>query len=103
MCKNSRQPIDDHFVEVTEMVPWESGAERQLRSKYLSRYACYLIIQSADLRKPVVALMYSYFSLQTRCQELKDDRRLQLRQKIKEHSKRRALLLQQNRLERFSQ
>jgi DNA-damage-inducible protein D len=69
-CKNSQQPEEDHFVDVTEMVPLGSGAERQIKSVFLSRYACYLIVQNADPRKEVVALGHSYFAIQTRRQEL---------------------------------
>jgi DNA-damage-inducible protein D len=86
-CKNSRQPEDDHFVDVTEMIEVAKGAQRQIKSVFLSRYACYLIIQSADPKKAVVALGHSYFAMQTRRQELEDDRRLQLRQEMKEHNK----------------
>ncbi|NLD05224.1 MAG: DNA damage-inducible protein D [Synergistaceae bacterium] len=86
-CINSHQKIDDHFVDVTEMVELGSSAVRQIKSVYLSRYACYLIIQSADPRKEVVALGHNYFALQTRRQEVEDDRRLKLRAEIKEHNK----------------
>ena len=86
-CKNSLQPEEDHFVDVNEMVSLGSGAERQIKSIFLSRYACYLIVQNADPRKEVVALGHSYFAMQTRRQELEDDRRLQLRQEMKEHNK----------------
>ena len=86
-CKNSQQLEDDHFVDVTEMVPLGSGAERQIKSVFLSRYACYLIVQNADPRKEVVALGHSYFAIQTRRQELEDNKRLQLRQEMREHNK----------------
>jgi DNA-damage-inducible protein D len=86
-CKNSQQPEGDHFVDVTEMIELAKGAQRQISSVFLSRYACYLVVQSADPRKEVVALGHSYFAMQTRRQELEDDRRLQLRQEMKEHNK----------------
>jgi DNA-damage-inducible protein D len=86
-CKNSRQPEEDHFVDVTEMIELAKGAQRQIQAVFLSRYACYLIIQSADPKKEVVALGHSYFAMQTRRQELEDERRLQLRQEMKEHNK----------------
>ena len=86
-CKNSSQTVLDHFVDLTEMVQLGSGAERPIKSTLLSRYACYLIVQSADPRKEAVALGHSYFAIQTRRQELEDNRRLQLRQEIKEHNK----------------
>jgi DNA-damage-inducible protein D len=55
-CKNSQQQKKDHFVDVTEMIELAKGAQRQIQSVFLSRYACYLIIQSADPKKEVVAL-----------------------------------------------
>lgn len=86
-CKNSHQREEDHFVDVTEMVKLGSDAERQVRSMLLSRYACYLIVQSADPRKEVVAMGHSYFALQTRRQEIEDDRRIELREEIKKHNR----------------
>ena len=86
-CKNSGQREEDHFVDVTEMIEIAKGAERQIRSVYLSRYACYLIVQSADPRKEVVAMGHSYFALQTRRQEIEDDRRIELREEIKKHNR----------------
>ena len=49
-CQNSSQTVSDHFVEVNEMVKLGSGAEREIKTVLLSRYACYLIVQSADPR-----------------------------------------------------
>lgn len=86
-CKNSHQREEDHFVDVTEMIELAKGAQRQIKSVFLSRYACYLIIQSADPKKEVVAIGHSYFALQTRRQEVEDQRRLELRAEIKEHNK----------------
>ena len=86
-CKNSQQHEPYHFVDVTEMIELAKGAQRQIKSVFLSRYACYLIIQNADPRKEVVALGHSYFAIQTRRQEIEDDRRLQLRKEMKEHNK----------------
>ena len=40
--------MDDHLVEVTEIVEIGSGAERRLKTVMMSRYACYLAIQNAD-------------------------------------------------------
>ena len=41
-CRNSRQPEEDHFVDVNEMIELAKGAQRQIKSVFLSRYACYL-------------------------------------------------------------
>lgn len=54
-CANSGQLVSDHFVEMHEMVPIGSGAERKMESYALSRYACYLIVQNGDPSKPVIA------------------------------------------------
>lgn len=94
-CLNSGQRIEDHFVDITEMVGIGSGAERQIRTILLSRYACYLIVQNADPSKEIVALGQTYFAVQTRRQELsdratEDERRLLLREEIKMHNVRLA-------------
>lgn len=88
-CVNSGQQIQDHFVDLTDMVKLGSDAERQLASTALSRYACYLIVQNADPAKEIVALGQSYFVFQTRRQELADqetDRRVMLRLEMKVHN-----------------
>jgi DNA-damage-inducible protein D len=59
-CENSGQSVDDHFVEMHEMVPIGSGAEREMPSWALSRYACYLIVQNGDPTKPVRRLVSLY-------------------------------------------
>lgn len=94
-CIESDHDPDDHFVEVTEMIETGKGAKRAVETYWLSRYACYLTIQNADPSKPMVALGQTYFAIQTRRQELADDRsrqmedqsRLQLRDKMKGHNK----------------
>jgi len=90
-CFNSGQRMDDHFVDVTEMVDLGSGAKRQVKSVFLSRYACYLIVQNADPGKEIVALGQTYFAVQTRKQELagqqvEDERRLLLREEMRLHN-----------------
>jgi len=42
------QQVEDHFVEVTDMVEIGSGAQRALKTVMMSRYPCYLVIQNAD-------------------------------------------------------
>lgn len=96
-CRNSGQPIDDHFEDILEMVEIGSGARRELPDVRLSRYACYLIVQNGDPSKPVVANGQTYFALQTRRQELadeakftqlsEDDKRLAIRNELAKHNK----------------
>ena len=52
------------------MVSIGSGAKRQQKDYKLSRYACYLIAQNGDSRKHVIALVQTYFAIQTRKQEI---------------------------------
>jgi DNA-damage-inducible protein D len=94
-CFNSGHRIEVHFVDITEMVDIGSGAQRPINSVYMSRYACYLIVQNADPGKEIVALGQTYFAVQTRKQEIseqevEDDRRLLLRREIKVHNVRLA-------------
>ncbi len=90
-CFNSGQRVEDHFVEITEMVGIGSGAQRPIKTVMMSRYACYLVIQNADPAKEIVAAGQTYFAVQTRRQELsdqqlEDERRLLLRQEMKKHN-----------------
>lgn len=90
-CFNSGQRVEDHFVEVTEMVEIGSGTQRRLKTVMMSRYACYLVIQNADPSKEIVAHGQTYFSIQTRRQELSDaeieeKRRLSIRSELKNHN-----------------
>jgi DNA-damage-inducible protein D len=73
-CENSGQSMFDHFVEVNKMVKIGSGTERQVEDIMLSRYACYLIAQNGDPKKDQIAFAQSYFALQTRKQELLEER-----------------------------
>lgn len=90
-CFNSGHRIEDHFVDVTEMVAIGSGAERPIKTVLLSRYACYLAIQNADPKKEIVAHGQTYFAIQTRRQELEDEsieeeRRVMLREEMRRHN-----------------
>jgi len=69
-CKNSNQPIKDHFVDTTEMIKLGKTATRSISDIYLSRYACYLVMQNADPTKTIVALGQTYFAIQARKQEV---------------------------------
>ncbi len=96
-CEASNQAASDHFVETTKMVVLGSGAQRELEDVHLSRYACTLVVQNGDPAKPVIAAGQAYFAIQTRRQELADDeafrqlredeKRLFLRNELKEHNK----------------
>jgi len=90
-CENSGEVIHNHFVHMDEMVSIGSGAERSINTIYLSRYACYLIVQNSDPTKVVVAKGQTYFAIQTRRQEktdslTEDHSRVFLREEIKKHN-----------------
>jgi len=86
-CKTTGEDVLDHFVDVTKMVKIGSGAERKQDDIMLTRYACYLIAQNGDPKKEQIAFAQSYFAIQTRKQELLEERihlneRLQAREKL---------------------
>ncbi len=86
-CTNSGNEIKDHFVEAAKKVKIGSDAEREIDDIMLTRYACYLIAQNGDPRKEEIAFAQSYFAIQTRKQELIEQRialieRIQARQKL---------------------
>ena len=96
-CKNSGHAIENHLVDFNEMVSIGSGAQREMESIKLSRYACYLIVQNADPSKEIVATGQTYFAIQTRMQEIRQmdeydrlstesDKRLFLRNEMKKHN-----------------
>lgn len=86
-CETTGEAVSDHFVDVNKMVKIGSGAERKQEDIMLTRYACYLIAQNGDPKKEQIAFAQSYFAIQTRKQELLEERiqlmeRLQAREKL---------------------
>lgn len=98
-CCESGYDANHHFPDVRKMVVLGSGSEREIEDIALSRYASYLIAQNGDPRKKPVAFAQTYFAIQTRRQEIleqeenefaplsEDERRMMLRDEIKEHNK----------------
>ncbi len=96
-CVNSGQNTMDHFEDILEMIALAKGAQREVESVKLSRYASYLIVQNADPSKEIVAQGQTYFAVQTRIQEIRqmdefnslsteDERRLFLRTELAKHN-----------------
>ena len=87
-CTTINQKSQDHFVGADKMVELGSGSKRKIEDILLTRFACYLIAQNGDSRKPEIALAQTYFATQTRRQEImeireKEDKRLEARSKLK--------------------
>lgn len=86
-CKTTGEGVSDHFVDINKMVAIGSGAEKKIDDIMLTRYACYLIAQNGDPKKEQIAFAQSYFAVQTRKQELLEERiklmeRIQAREKL---------------------
>jgi DNA-damage-inducible protein D len=92
-CMNSGQTVDNHFTVFSKMVKIGLNSVREVRDWKLDRYACYLVAQNGDSKKPEIALAQTYFAIQTRKQEIfgqlsEADKRLFIRGEVSEENKR---------------
>jgi DNA-damage-inducible protein D len=77
-CDNAGEKVTDHFRDFTKMVRLGSGSEREIEDIALTRYACYLIAQNGDAGKQAIAFAQTYFAVQTRKQEIIEQRLLDI-------------------------
>ena len=92
-CQTSGIDTFDHFREVTKLIQIAKGGQRPVKDYMLTRYACYLIAQNGDPKKEEIAFAQSYFAVQTRKQEIIEERlsfieRTAARDRLKESEKR---------------
>lgn len=84
-CKQSGNDPAHHLADVRKQIQFGKGATQMVEDYHLSRFACYLIAQNGDPRKPEIAQAQKYFAIQTRRQEISDQmaadlERLEMRQ-----------------------
>ena len=92
-CATSGVNPDDHFRKVMEIAMTGKNTPRERTDYLLTRYACYLIAQNGDPKKEEIAFAQGYFAVQTRKQELIEERisyieRMEARGKLRESEKR---------------
>jgi len=71
-CEQSGNKAGHHFAGAGKPITGGKGAIQVVEDYHLSRFACYLIAQNGDPRKPAIAGAQKYFAVQTRRQELSD-------------------------------
>lgn len=91
-CKNAGFEPSDHFPDIRKKVKLGMGTVREVDDIALTRYACYLIAQNGDPSKEAIAFAQTYFAVQTRKQEIIEQRiaeveRLNARKKLTQSEK----------------
>jgi DNA-damage-inducible protein D len=91
-CRQSGNEPDYHFAGAGKPITGGKGAVQVVDDYHLSRFACYLIAQNGDSRKPEIANAQKYFAIQARRQELSDalaadKERLEIRKQTSEEFK----------------
>lgn len=91
-CQQSGNNPEYHFADAGKPITGGKGAVQVVDDYHLSRFACYLIAQNGDPRKPEIANAQKYFAVQARRQEMSqalaaDMERLEIRKQTSEEFK----------------
>ena len=91
-CETTGYDVENYFISTYKEALLGKSGIRNVSDYMLTRYACYLIAQNGDSKKDEIAFAQSYFALQTRKQELIEDRlslnkRMETRDRLKESEK----------------
>lgn len=91
-CESSGGDPSHHFADINTMMVLGKGAQRKVPDFALTRYAAYLTAMNGDPAKPEIAAAQAYFAVQTRRQEVSDQKddvenRIALRDRVKNANK----------------
>ena len=63
VCALTRLEISEHFSVTSKVAPLGSGAKREIRDYYLTRYALHLVLICSDMKKPEIVQALAYLTL----------------------------------------
>ncbi len=103
-CENAGEMVSDHFVGFNKMIELAKGAQREVEDIALTRYGCYLIAQNGDTLKSEIAFAQTYFAVQTRKQEIIEQRlldvaRVNAREKLSKSEKKLSTIIYEREVE----
>lgn len=77
-CEEAGNNKEEHFVETNKPLTGGQWAVQNVVDYELSRYACYLVAQNGNPKKSEIAFAQAYFAVQTRKQEMIEQKMLDL-------------------------